>query len=254
MATPKATTRYDYSGATVLVTGGTSGIGYAIAKAYLDAKASVIVTGRKPSADGYSTDLSGMRYLQLVLTDRDQIARLDSDIPELDILVNNAGGLQTVHGDEWHPDGFEAAVELNLSSAHRVTMCLLEKLKKSKLEGGASVVGIASMTSYFGNVFTPGYGPAKAGLVQMIKGYALAWGEHGIRANAVASGLVKSNLTRVAIEEMADMVVKPTLERQAIKRVGVPVDIAGAILFLTSAQASWITGQTLPVDGGYTAC
>jgi NAD(P)-dependent dehydrogenase (short-subunit alcohol dehydrogenase family) len=247
-----ASARYDYNGAKVLVTGGSNGIGLAIAQAYRDAGAAVIVTGRGASAQDYKHDLSGMEYRQLVLSDHAQIAKLGKEIKALDILVNNAGGLQNEHEDEWHPDGFDASVELNLSSAHRISMSMLETLKKSTIPGGASVIGIASMTSYFGNVFTPGYGPSKAGIVQMMKTYALAWAEHGIRANAVAAGLVKTNLTRMAIEDMAEFVVKPHLERQAIKRLGEPMDIATAVLFLTSEQASWVTGQTLPVDGGYT--
>lgn len=249
-----ANTRYDYSHARVLVTGGSSGIGLGIAEAYRDAGAQVTITGRRKSAGDYDCDLSGMDYRQLVLSEHKQMERLAAETESLDILVNNAGGIQDQHEDEWHPDGFDAAVALNLSSVHRLTMLLLETLKKSKLAGGASVVGIASLTSYFGNSFTPGYGPAKAGLVQLMKTYAVTWGEMGIRANAVAAGLVRTNLTRVAIEEMADLVVKPNIARQAIKRLGETEDIAMAVLFLTSSQASWISGQTLAVDGGYTAC
>ena len=252
MAQIKAHAQYDYSGANVLVSGGSNGIGLAIAQAYADAGASVIITGRKASAKDYPHDFSNMQYRQLILSDHAQIAELGNDLKALDILVNNAGGLQDKHADEWHPDGFDASVELNLTSAHRLTMSVLELLKQSTIQGGASVIGIASMTSYFGNSFTPGYGPSKAAIVQLMKTYAVTWGEHGIRANAVAAGLVKTNLTRMAIEDMTDLVVKPHMARQAIKRVGEPMDIAGAVLFLTSAQASWLTGQTLAVDGGYT--
>ena len=124
--------------------------------------------------------------------------------------------------------------------------------RTSDMPGGASVVGIASMTSYFGLSFTPGYGPAKAGLVQMMKTLAVSWGTDGIRANAVAAGLTRSNLTAFTFDHMQEM-VDANIARQGIKRAGEPEDIAAAVLFLTSPAASWITGQTLPVDGGFTA-
>ena len=107
------------------------------------------------------------------------------------------------------------------------------------------------MTSYFGLELAPAYGAAKAGLVQMMKTFAMSWGQHGIRANAVAAGLTRSNLTAYVIDHMDDM-MQATFARQGIKRAGQPEDIAAAVLFLTSPAASWITGQTLPVDGGYT--
>ena len=107
------------------------------------------------------------------------------------------------------------------------------------------------MTSYFGFEWTPGYGPAKAGLVQLMKTLGMSWGQSGIRANAVAAGLTRSKLTAPVLENMQDM-VDETLKRQGLKRTGEPIDIAAAVLFLTSPAASWITGQTLPVDGGFT--
>ena len=107
------------------------------------------------------------------------------------------------------------------------------------------------MTSYFGFEWTPGYGPAKAGLVQMVKTLGMSWGKLGIRANAVAAGLTRTNLTAFTLDNMQDM-VDATMDRQGLKRPGTPEDIAAAVLFLTSPAASWITGQTLPVDGGFT--
>ncbi len=239
---------YDYAGATVLVTGGTSGIGLACATAYRDAGAEVIVTGRKASAGDYEADLSSMRYRSLDVADRDALYELGASLDKLDILVNNAGGAQ---GDEWQADGFDQSVSINLSSVFHLSNACRELLAASACPGGASVVGIASMTSYFGFEWTPAYGPAKAGLVQMMKTLGMSWGQLGIRANAVAAGLTRSNLTTFTIDEMPDM-VEETLRRQGLKRTGVPDDIAAAVLFLTSPAASWITGQTLPVDGGFT--
>jgi len=239
---------YDYSGATVLVTGGTSGIGLACAQEYRDAGAQVIVTGRKNKASDYDSDLGNMTYRQLDVANRDALYALAGSLTKLDILVNNAGGLQ---GNEWEADAFDASIGVNLSSVFHLSVACKDLLAASPFPGGASVVGIASMASYFGFAWTPGYGPAKAGLVQLMKTFGMSWGELGIRANAVAAGLTRSNLTTAVLDSMPDM-VDETLRRQGLKRTGEPQDIAAAVLFLTSPAASWITGQTLPVDGGFT--
>lgn len=239
---------YDYAGATVLVTGGTSGIGLACAQEYRDAGADVIVTGRKDGAIDYDCDLYSMTYRSLDVANRDALYALAGSLEKLDILVNNAGGSQ---GNEWEADAFDQSIGVNLSSVFHLSAACKDLLAASPFPGGASVVGIASMTSYFGFAWTPGYGPAKAGLVQLMKTLGMSWGELGIRANAVAAGLTRSNLTTLVLDNMPDMVGE-TLKRQGLKRTGEPQDIAAAVLFLTSPAASWITGQTLPVDGGFT--
>ncbi|MFK7975531.1 MAG: SDR family NAD(P)-dependent oxidoreductase [Halioglobus sp.] len=239
---------YDYAGATVLVTGGTSGIGLACAQGYREAGAEVIVTGRKSAAADYDSDLTNMAYRQLDVADRDALFALAGSLTKLDILVNNAGGSQ---GDEWSADGFDQSIAVNLSSVFHLSSACKDLLAASELPGGASIIGIASMTSYFGFEWTPGYGPAKAGLVQMMKTFGMSWGALGIRANAVAAGLTRSNLTAPMLDNMQDM-VDETLKRQGLKRTGVPEDIAAAVLFLSSPAAAWVTGQTLPVDGGFT--
>ncbi len=240
--------RFDYTDTAVLVTGGTSGIGHAIASAYRDAGAAVTVTGRNPDESAYDCDLDGIDYRQLDVGNRAALFDLAAGLDRLDILINNAGGSQ---GNEWEADSFDQSIDVNLRSVFHLSNACKDLLSASDFPGGASVIGIASMTSYFGFAWTPGYGPAKAGLVQMMKTFGMTWGELGIRANAVAAGLTRSNLTADVLDNMPDVVAE-ALSRQGLKRTGVPADIAAAVLFLTSPAASWITGQTLPVDGGYT--
>jgi NAD(P)-dependent dehydrogenase (short-subunit alcohol dehydrogenase family) len=249
MTEPRAQTRFDYGGSRVLVTGGTSGIGAGIAAAFREAGASVTITGTRGSAADYDADLSGYRYLPLELTDNTAIARVAAALPQLDILVNNAGLAFPDGKDEFDPDVFEKAVRIHLTSAYRMAHACHGALAASALPGGAGVIGIASMTSFFGTDIVPGYGAGKGGLVLLTKSLAMKWAHDNIRVNAVAAGLVASRMTAPHLATPG--VVEATFARQPIKRVGQPADVAAAVLFLGSAAASWITGQTLVVDGGY---
>lgn len=242
---------HDYAGAHVLVTGGTSGIGAATAAAYRDAGADVTITGTRGSPTDYDTDLSGYRYLRMDIEDGASIDATASALPRLDILINNAGiALPSLGLDEYEPDVFARAVNMLLVGAFRMARRTVDLLAQSRIEGGASVIGLASMSSFFGIPIVPGYGAAKTGLVGLTRTLAVEWGPRNVRVNAVAAGITRSRMTAgtFAQEEWT----APTLARTPLGRLGVPEDIAGAILFLTSPAAAWITGQTLAVDGGYT--
>ena len=242
--------RYDYTGSKVLVTGGTSGIGYGIASAFAKAGASVTVTGTRASSADYDTmDLSAFTFKTLKVQDTEAIKTLAAELNGLDILVNNAGASMP-GGDEWTHDGFEESVRVNLFSAYHMSQACFEHLKASNIKGGASIIGIASLTSFFANELVPGYGAAKAGLVQMAKSMGLTWAEHGIRANTIAAGMTDTRMTGF-LKDIPDF-NDPIIKRTPLKRWGTPEDMAGAVLFLCSEQASFITGQTLVIDGGYT--
>ncbi len=242
---------FDFSGARILVTGGTSGIGAGIASAYLAAGAEVTITGTRASAKDYDTDLSGYHYLQLDVENPAQVDEVARAQTQLDVLVNNAGiALPSLGLDEWDPDNFSRAVNIHLVSGFRLARGCRDVLRASKCAGGASVIGIASMSSYFGMGIIPGYGAGKTGLLGVTRAMAVEWGALGIRANCVAVGLCESRMTAATIASPEWSA--PTMARTPLGRHGVPEDVAGAVLFLSSAQASWITGQTLPIDGGYT--
>lgn len=243
--------KYDYKGAHVLVTGGTSGIGATAAQWYRESGAEVTITGTRGSASEYDVDLKGYRYLQMNVEDGASIDATAKALPKLDILINNAGmALPSLGLDEYEPEIFARAVNMLLIGAFRMARRTVDLIAESKIEGGGSIIGIASMSSYFGIGIVPGYGAAKTGLVGLTRTLAVQWGPRGVRVNSVAAGLTKSKMTAGTFEQEAW--TKPTLDRTPIGRLGVPEDIAGAILFLTSPSASWITGQTLAVDGGFT--
>jgi NAD(P)-dependent dehydrogenase (short-subunit alcohol dehydrogenase family) len=239
---------FDYRGASVLVTGATSGIGEAVARAYAEAGATVTITGTRASAREYGSGLDGFAYRRLRVENSDEIAAVAASLPALDVLVNNAGAVYPDGKSEDDPEVFEKAVRINLFGAYRMAHACRAKLAASKLAGGASIVGIASMTSFFGNEAVPGYGAAKAALVQLTKTLAIAWARDRIRANAVAAGLIETAMTKAMIEANAH---EPYVARTALGRIGTPRDVAATVLFLTSPAAAYVTGQTWAVDGGY---
>ena len=242
--------KFNYNNCHVLVTGGTSGIGAGIAQAYRAAGAHVTITGTRSSAADYDIDLDGYRYLQLDIEDVASIDAVANALPNLDILINNAGfALPSIGLDEYQPDIFERAVRMHLVSGYRMAHGCADKLLKSTLPGGPSIIGIASMSSFFGIDIVPGYGAAKTGVIGLTRALAVHWGGR-IRVNAVAAGLTESRMTATTVANPEWSA--PTLARTPAARLGVPQDIAGPVLFLTSAAAGWITGQTLPVDGGFT--
>lgn len=250
-----ANLRYDYSGARVLVTGGTSGIGAAVAQAFLDAGAGVTITGTRASAGDYDRDLSAFAYRQLDVESRDSLQDLIAATDACDVLVNNAGmSFYPLGLDEHDPDIFERALAIHLAAPFRLAMGLADKLAESRLPGGGCVIGIGSVTSFMGIAVTLGYGAGKTGLLGMTRGLAVDLGPRGVRLNVVAAGMVETAMTANVFSPEGSAWLEPSLARTPLGRLGQPGDIAGPVLFLASDAASWITGQVVMADGGYTIC
>ncbi len=240
---------FDFSAATVLVTGGTSGIGHATATAFAAAGASVTITGTREAPADYDTDLSRFSYRQLEMTDPGSIDAVVASIDTLDVLVNNAGANFPGGRDEWEPDTFAAALALNLVGPMRLTTGCRERLAASTLDGGASVVNMASLAAFRSIPLVPGYGSAKAGLVTLTHNLARLWVNDGIRVNAVAPGVIDTPMT-APMAQFPEL-LGGELAHTPMGRLGTPEEIAGAVEFLASAAASFITGHVLVVDGGY---
>jgi NAD(P)-dependent dehydrogenase (short-subunit alcohol dehydrogenase family) len=242
MSLPTRTASFDFKDARVVVTGGTSGIGRATAEAFLAAGARVLVTGTKARLADYALPAGVFDYHALELGRPDSIAEFAASIDAVDVLVNNAGHTM--------PEAsFAETLQVNLTAVHDLTTRLHERLKASALPGGASVVSLASMMSFFGSPWFHGYGAAKAAIVQLTRTLAAGWARDGIRVNAVAPGSIPTAMTAQYADDPAirEMVSAKT----PMARWGEPREIAAAILFLSSSAASFVTGHTLVVDGGY---
>jgi 3-oxoacyl-[acyl-carrier protein] reductase len=240
---------FDFTATTVVVTGGTSGIGHAVARAFLDAGARVTVTGTRPSAADYDVDLAGVEYRSLDLTQPASIDAFVASLDAVDVLVNNAGANFPGGRDEWEPDTFAVANALNLTGPMRLTVGCQTLLANSGLEGGASVISMVSASAFRSVPLVPGYAAAKAGLMNLTGNLAAKWLDAGIRVNAVCPGVIDTPMTQPmsALPELK----AAELARIPAGRFGTPDDVVGAVLFLASSAASYITGHVLVVDGGY---
>ena len=251
-------TPFDLTGQVALVTGAARGLGRAIAISLAQSGADVAIGLRDVSADnGLVAEIEalGRRVLavQLEATDlrsgRAAIDRTCSELGRLDILVNNAGGGIGDAAIDVREEDFDAVMALNTKAPFFLSQ---HAAKHMRGHGGGSIVNVASQA---GLVALPGessYCISKAAVVHMTRCHAVEWGEYGIRVNAVAPTFIETDGTAAALSD--PVFHADTVERiAALHRIGVPTEVSGAVVFLASPAASLITGQTLAIDGGWTA-
>jgi len=249
---------FDLTGRTALVTGAARGLGRAIALALADAGADIALGLRDADMDnGVAAEVEklGRRVLRLqmdVVNLAQSRAAIDGAIAHfgrIDILINNVGGgierpLLDVTEDE-----FDGTVDLNVKSSFFIAQRLARHMKE---KGGGTIV---NMSSQAGFIALPGEGVyclSKAAVAHMTKCMAVEWGQYGITVNAVAPTFIETDGTSSALAVPAFKA--DVIERvAALHRIGVPREVSGAVVFLASPAASLMTGQTLIIDGGWTA-
>ena len=239
----------DFTGKRVLVIGGSSGIGNGIAQGFRAAGADVIVTGTRPDAGDYleaeDSDMRGLEYHQLDVTDRSAANTLAAEIGAVDVLVQSQGVVRYKR-QEFERAGWDAVVDVNLNSVMDVARAFHDGLAE---RDGVMIV-VSSVAAFKSTIGTPAYAASKAGAASLVKTLGEAWARDGIRVNGIAPGLVPTKLTSVTTDHPERL--EASLRSIPLRRMGTPEDMAGAALFLASPLSSYMTGQTLVVDGGLT--
>ena len=230
----------------VFVTGGTSGIGAAIARAFAASGARVYATGATPAevqAAQARTENAGIAFEWLDVRDAQAVQARLGALAGLDVLVNCAGVIQRQL--ELEPEAFARTVDINLNG----TMRCCAAARSALAARAGCIVNTASMLSFFGGGLVPGYSASKGGVAQLTKSLAIAYAGERIRVNAVAPGWIATPLTQALQDDPVRS--GQILARTPLARWGQPEDVAEPVLFLASPAARFITGVVLPVDGGY---
>ena len=228
-------------GLSVLVTGGTQGIGRAVAEQFLRLGAKVTVTGTRTRIECYDDAPEGVAYVQADLTWPEARAEVAAHIEALDVLVNNAG-----RGSprEYEQEEFEHVIDTNLNAVMDLSVRLHPLLKATQ----GSIVNVGSLASFLALKETPAYTASKAGLLGLTRALGDKWAPDGVRVNLVAPGFIATRMTEGAR-------TNPDREKKLMRAIpmqrwGDPNEVAAAILFLARPAASYITGQSLAIDGG----
>jgi 3-oxoacyl-[acyl-carrier protein] reductase len=231
-------------GRTALVTGASRGIGKAIAVELAGAGASVVVGYRsgEEEADAVAAEIGG-RAVQADVADVEDAKRLVEEAGDVDILVNNAGLTRDTLIARMSDDDWRSVIDTNLGGVFNTCRAVVRGMMRRR---SGAIVNVSSIVGLRGNPGQANYSASKAGIIGFTKSLARELGSRGVRANVVAPGYVSSRLTDAIAEDLQQQMLAAT----PLGRFGDPADIAAAVRFLCSDEASFITGEVLLVDGG----
>lgn len=242
--------KFDFTDKLAVVTGGAQGIGFTIARQFLEAGASVSIWDYSESALAAAKAELGqfadkVQTLQVDVTDRASVAKAAGSLsapPE--ILVNNAGITRDKSFAKMTPEDWDAVINTNLTGLFNVTKSLLEIFPAASKQ--KRIINISSVVGLYGNFGQTNYAAAKAGVIGMTKTWAKELGRKGFTVNAVAPGFIKTAMTNAMPAEVLEQMAS----KVAVQKLGETADIAKAVLFLSSASANYINGTVISVDGG----
>ncbi|UZW58336.1 SDR family oxidoreductase (plasmid) [Sphingobium sp. JS3065] len=241
--------KLNFSGNTVLVVGGSSGIGNGIAQGFRACGATVHVWGTRPSADDYrgidGSDLGGLSYTQVDVSSANAIAAAPLPGGPINVLVQSQGAVR-YRRQEFEMDGWQEVIDINLSSIMQIAMRCEDAIKAA----GGSMIIVSSVGAFTGLHGNPAYAASKAGAVSLVKTFAKAWAADGVRVNGLAPSLVDTKMTKVTMDNPERRA--RSLAEIPLNRFGTIEEMAGVALFLASPLAGYVTGQTVIADGGMT--
>lgn len=255
-----STNLFDLSGKTALITGGNGGIGYGIAKGLADSGANIIIAARDQaktekavdslldtrikdvSVSGYQVDVSDEKSIN-------ELVDQSMDRFPIDILINNAGINIKKPPTELSIDEWNKVVNINLTGSFLCAKALYPSMKSN---GGGKIINIGSMTSVFGVEWAAAYASTKGGVVQLTKSLAVAWARDNIQVNTILPGWITTDLTKDTKTQAPERYAQIS-SRIPLNRWGDPNDLAGTAIFLSSNASNYVTGVSIPVDGGYTS-
>lgn len=249
---------FDLHGKTALITGGNGGIGLGIAKGFAQSGANVAIAGRNTvktekvvanlseqntSAIGIEVDVANEKSVDNMITNTLE------NFGQIDILVNNAGiGIRNLP-HEYNLEDWNKVIDINLTGAF---LCSKAVYPNMKTRGSGKIINIGSMTSIFGLDWAVAYASSKGGIVQLTKTLAVSWAKDGIQANSILPGWIHTDLTQGIKDNYKDR-YDHILSRIPENRWGEPADLSGTAIFLASDASNYVTGVSIPVDGGYTS-
>ncbi len=231
----------------VLVTGGTRGIGRAVAERFKSVGAKVYITGTNDERTKTAAEEIGVNGFKMDVTDREEVKRVVSEILELegriDVLVNNAGITRDTLFIRMKDEDWDRVIDTNLNGVYNVTRTVVPSMVKKRK---GNIINISSVVGFTGNVGQVNYSATKSALVGFTKSLAKELGGRGIRVNCVAPGYITTDMTKA----IPDKIKEELLRSIPLRREGEPREIADVCLFLASNMASYITGTVIHVNGG----
>ena len=237
----------ELKGKVVLVTGGTRGIGRAIAERFKDVGAVVYITGTNEERTKAVAEEIGVNGVKMNVTDREEVKRVVSEILEkegqIDILINNAGITKDTLFIRMKDEDWDSVIDTNLNGVYNVTRAVVPAMVKKRF---GNIINISSVVGFTGNIGQVNYSATKSALVGFTKSLAKELGGRGIRVNCIAPGYITTDMT----EKIPAKIKEELLKSIPLKREGKPREIADVCLFLASSMASYITGTVIHVNGG----
>ena len=238
----------NFKGKKILITGATGGIGGALVKKFVSLEGSVLATGTNTEKlDALKKDFPNINILKFDISDHKKIEEfienVSSQLTGLDILVNNAGINMDNISLRMSEDEWKKVIDVNLGSTFLMCKYAIKKMLKSKY---GRIVNITSVVGHTGNLGQSNYAASKAGIIGMTKSLAIEYAKKNITLNCVSPGFIQSRMT----DNIAESVKAVLTSRIPMSRLGNGEDVANSVAFLSSDQASYITGETIHVNGG----